>query len=210
MLNFGGMMDRERRKSINRMTIHLAAVKLFSQRKSEDITMDDIASEAHMSKRTIYKYFPSKMSLVSSVFETYMQEEYVVMTNAVKGCKTGRELVLSSSRALYDFTKENLPFMRLLWTLNDEVWGAEIPHEILDKIRTWNEAILDIGSETMVSNDFHGVFASFPPRKINYFISAVNKGIFLQVQKILNQELPASTTDELFEIAVAMYEKCLE
>jgi AcrR family transcriptional regulator len=192
------------------MTIHLAAVKLFSQRQYEDITMDDIASEAHMSKRTVYKYFPSKISLASSVFETYMQEEYIAMSNAVKGCKTGKELVLSSSRALYNFTKENLQFMRLLWILNDKMWGIEIPSEILDKIKTWNEAILDIGSETMVSNDFRGVFAEFPPRKINYFISAVNKGIFIEVQKVMNQGLAPSTTDELFEIATAMYEKCLE
>ena len=116
-------MDRERRKSLNRMTIHLAAVKLFSERQYNEITMDDIASEAHMSKRTVYKYFPSKISLLSGVFESYMQEEYFALSNAVKECTCVKEMVLASSRALYEYTKENLRYMRLLWSINDDVWG---------------------------------------------------------------------------------------
>jgi AcrR family transcriptional regulator len=37
------------------------------------ITMDDIAARLHMSKKTIYKYFPSKEELVSEVMKTHMR-----------------------------------------------------------------------------------------------------------------------------------------
>ena len=66
-------MDRERRKNLNRMSIHLAAVKLFSEKQYEKVTMAEIAAEAHLTKRTVYKYYPSKISLLSSVFEFYTQ-----------------------------------------------------------------------------------------------------------------------------------------
>jgi AcrR family transcriptional regulator len=37
------------------------------------ITMDDIAARLHMSKKTIYKYFPSKEELVKDVMKTHMR-----------------------------------------------------------------------------------------------------------------------------------------
>lgn len=203
-------MDRERSKNINRLTIHLTAVKLFSEKQYSKVTMDDIAREAHLTKRTVYKYFPSKISLLSSVFETYTQAEYLALSSAVKGCESGEEMILASAKALYLYTKENLRFMRLLWSINDDVWGSEIPQEIFERIKSWNDAILNVGAETIGAMKFNGVFAEFPIRKINYFISAVNKGIFLQVQKISNQGYESATTDDLFEIALAMYRRSMQ
>ena len=202
-------MDRERRKNLNRMSIHLAAVKLFSEKQYDKVTMAEIAAEAHLTKRTVYKYYPSKISLLSSVFESYTQEEYIALSGAVKDCKTGEEMVLASAKALYRYTKDNLRFMRLLWSVNDDVWGTEIPREVFERIKSWNDAVLNVGAETMGAMSFEGVFSEFPIRKINYFLSAVNKGIFLQVQKISNQGYEAATTDELFEIALAMYRRCM-
>jgi hypothetical protein len=100
--------------------------------------------------------------------------------------------------------------MRLLWSINDDVWGTEIPQEIFERIKSWNDAILNVGAETIGAMKFNGVFAEFPIRKINYFISAVNKGIFLQVQKISNQGYESATTDDLFEIALAMYRSSMQ
>lgn len=50
-----------------RNAILLAAAKLFLQQGYEPVSMDAIAAEADVSKRTVYSYFDSKTALFSSV-----------------------------------------------------------------------------------------------------------------------------------------------
>jgi len=192
------------------MSIQLAAVKLFSQKQYNDVTMDAIAIEAGLTKRTLYQYFPSKISLMSSVFESYMQEEYIALSGAVSGLESSKEILFAAARALYEFTKENIRFMRLLWGINDEVWGTEIPAEILDRIKSWNDLILSVGAERIAKSGVQGVFTNYSPREVSHFMSAINKGIFLQVQKVSSQGIIGVTTDQLFEMALAVYEKCFQ
>lgn len=203
-------MQQTKRKQINRISIQTAAIKLFSQKQYNSVTMDAIASEAGLTKRTLYQYFPSKLSLMSSIFEAYMQEEYLALAGSVSGLNSSEEVILAAAHTLYDFTKENLRFMRLLWSINDDVWGTEIPPEILDRIKIWNDMLLNIGAEKIASLEVHGIFATYPPREISHFISAINKGIFLQVQKVTGQGTLEVTTDQLFELALVVYGKCLE
>lgn len=203
-------MDLESKKNLTRMTIQVAAVKLFSENQYAEVTMDDIAAEAHLTKRTLYKYHPSKLSLLSSVFESYMQEEYVALSNAVRGCTNYKEAIIAVAVALYDYTKKNLRFMRLIWSINDEMWGKGLPEEILERFKSWNEALLNIRTEAAASICPTGVLAQFPMGRLNQFISAVNKGIFIQAQKMSNLGAMPTSTDELFQIALVMYEKCLD
>jgi AcrR family transcriptional regulator len=48
------------------------AVESFLKEGFYKTTMDEIAAKLHMSKKTIYKYFPSKEELVREVMETHM------------------------------------------------------------------------------------------------------------------------------------------
>ncbi|MBA4300125.1 transcriptional regulator, TetR family [Algoriphagus alkaliphilus] len=46
-----------------------AAYRLFLQKGYRHTTMDDIAQELGMSKKTLYKYYPGKLELLSASFE---------------------------------------------------------------------------------------------------------------------------------------------
>lgn len=46
-----------------------AAYRLFLQKGYRHTTMDDIAQDLGMSKKTLYKYFPGKLELLSASFE---------------------------------------------------------------------------------------------------------------------------------------------
>lgn len=50
-----------------RNAIMIAAAKLFLERGFEPVTMDSIAAEADVSKRTVYSYFESKAELFTSI-----------------------------------------------------------------------------------------------------------------------------------------------
>jgi TetR/AcrR family transcriptional regulator, regulator of mycofactocin system len=51
---------RVKRSELMVQEIEAAALRLFDQRGFRDVTVDEIASEAHISARTFYRYFPNK------------------------------------------------------------------------------------------------------------------------------------------------------
>lgn len=192
-------MKQEQRKLKTRAEILSAALNLFSENPYDSVTMDAVAANAKVTKRTLYKYYPSKIALVSSIFELNMQEEYTLIKNSVARCNTELDLVLSVSKVLFDYTKKHYRYMVWLWAMDSNREG--IPEEILKKVKMWNEMIYSInvkGIDSKHSNRY-SLF------EIAQFVSAVNKGIFLQASKGLNLAESETSVDTLYEIATDMY-----
>jgi AcrR family transcriptional regulator len=51
---------REKRSEMMASELEAVALRLFEERGFGDVTVEEIASEAHISARTFYRYFPSK------------------------------------------------------------------------------------------------------------------------------------------------------
>ena len=74
------MGKRERKKAQTRTTLVDVAVRLFTERGYDNVTMAQVASEAQVSRRTAFRYFASKDDLVMTypaqwlaVFEESLQ-----------------------------------------------------------------------------------------------------------------------------------------
>ena len=61
-------------KEVTRSRIEDATIKLFATHSYHSISMDEIASKACISKRTLYKYYPSKAQLFISIFEQNLRQ----------------------------------------------------------------------------------------------------------------------------------------
>ena len=55
---------RERKRADTHARVHSAAMELFSRKGFEATTLDDIASAAGVSRRSLFHYFASKEDIV--------------------------------------------------------------------------------------------------------------------------------------------------
>ena len=65
---------RERKRKRTHEAIQDAATKLFLESGFQDVSVDEIAAAAEVSKRTLFKYFPSKEDLVIGAFADHVDE----------------------------------------------------------------------------------------------------------------------------------------
>jgi AcrR family transcriptional regulator len=65
---------RERKKVKNRELIADAARRLFLERGFENVTVADVASEAEVSEKTVFNYFPTKEDLFYARMETFEED----------------------------------------------------------------------------------------------------------------------------------------
>jgi mycofactocin system transcriptional regulator len=73
MLDQGDAPARGRPPSITAERIAHVALELFAVRGFEETTVDDIAAELAVSRRTIFRYFPSKNDMVWGDFELVLE-----------------------------------------------------------------------------------------------------------------------------------------
>lgn len=76
---------RERKKRHTRAAISDAAIRLFLAGGFDAVSVVDIATAAEVSKRTLFKYFPSKEDLVVHRFADHADEAARVVRGRVRG-----------------------------------------------------------------------------------------------------------------------------
>lgn len=79
--------------------IHRVARILFESEGYERVTMEQVASQAKVSKRTLYKYFPVKEALLESVLEAQLAEDLAQRTPYMEQAsfRTGVGVLLQAS-----------------------------------------------------------------------------------------------------------------
>jgi AcrR family transcriptional regulator len=80
---------RERKKSQTRQAIAEAAEDLFRAQGFDQVTVDEVAQAAQVSKKTVFNYFPTKEDLVFA--RTDDREHALLM--AVEACRGGATIV---------------------------------------------------------------------------------------------------------------------
>ncbi|MCP4003698.1 MAG: TetR/AcrR family transcriptional regulator [bacterium] len=56
-----------------------AAVRCFAESGYERTTMDDVARSSKLSKGSLYRFFPSKVDLLSALFELFEQRTFAIL-----------------------------------------------------------------------------------------------------------------------------------
>jgi AcrR family transcriptional regulator len=106
-----------------------ACTELIAQRGLKSFTVDELAAQAGISKRTLYRYFPSKEAVIQAVLNRFMEETAQHIDNVLAKEKnpvnimhsviqylTGKARFLNNSQVLSDF-RQYYPY---LWQQIDD------------------------------------------------------------------------------------------
>ncbi|MCU0446480.1 MAG: TetR/AcrR family transcriptional regulator [Microscillaceae bacterium] len=89
-------MESKEKEEVSEKILQVAE-DLFSKYGIRSVSMDDIARELGMSKKTIYQYFKDKNEMVVKITEGYMHEDEACMIEIEQASSNAVEAVLKMS-----------------------------------------------------------------------------------------------------------------
>jgi AcrR family transcriptional regulator len=121
------------------------ARKVFAQRGYHTVTMDDVATEAGITKPILYDHFPSKRDLYRGLLEADLATLQRKIEAALESSPGNRERIRASFQAYFDFVDEEGEGFRLLMK---EAVGAE--EEFRDLVGRFRDDVLAAVTEVMI------------------------------------------------------------
>lgn len=117
---------REQRKQDVRDAIVAAAMKLLTERRFDDVTIDDIAATAGISRRSYFRYFPTKEAAVFPRHDARVaQFRETLKTEASNGGFPALRKALLQLATDYGAHKEEFAFQQRLVSTVPDVAGYE-------------------------------------------------------------------------------------
>jgi AcrR family transcriptional regulator len=130
-----------------------AATDLFGRKGWPATTTDEIAARAGVTKRTLYKYFPSKQALLYEVGQSFVEANRtrVAELSAVEGSPTERmrAFVLGYVQVALSSQARFAVFLEEVKHLDDEQWTY-----FLDRGAEWITLVRRIVEDGKASGDF--------------------------------------------------------
>lgn len=177
-------MAKRKTKEEMKQAIINAAMNLLDEKSYQRVTMDEIADKAGISKRTLYKYFPSKSNLFVTEFKNYFAE---FRNNIVKNDTDSTEPGVKMQyfmKSVFDFTKHRPAYYKLLLMYQADFFDNDLSvgetkelHEYILNITTANRQFF----EDYWKDDVHtGYFSSKSNSFLFQMLIAMNKLIFIE------------------------------
>ena len=144
------LSKREQNKVDCQTTILKVSRRLFTRLGYRETRMEDIARKAHISKATLYNYFPNKESMLIGTANEIMKELQLCDAKLVREHTSAHDRFVSAYRILVYGSLQYPDLVRLI-VFYHSLEGHELYHSLtpaLDLFRTIFGAIYDESAET--------------------------------------------------------------
>jgi AcrR family transcriptional regulator len=137
---------RERRKALTAAELEAAAYRLFGERGFDAVTVDDIAAEADVSRRTFFRYFASKedVLLADHFVQLARLREAIATRPADEPIVTALRNALMSMTSDFDQRKEIVILRGRLMRDTPSLQARSLVHQKL-----WEEAMQEMVAERL-------------------------------------------------------------
>jgi AcrR family transcriptional regulator len=175
---------RGTRKLAYRNKILRSAEDIFLEKGFRLTSTDEIAARAGVTKRTLYKYFPSKLALYVGMYDDYLYALHREISKIAGLTLPSDQLLFRYFNVFFKFTKKNERFMRLFYWVSDaHEFNGNIPEELRNKVNAHTNEIEKIVEDHMTRVFKDGKLITIQPRHLIHVIKAINKGIFIHANK---------------------------
>jgi len=188
------------RKETLKATILKNAEDLFLEKRYGAIGINEIAARSGITKRTLYKYFPSKLALYICMFDEYLKKLSEDMAAAASTDSGSAQLVTTLWDILHEFTRKNEKFMRLFWTLDSDEFAGEIPEELIRRVNEHAGYTFKLAVSANDRARKEGKMIDVDPLLLAHLMSAINKGIFIHVNKERKFNVASLDADDLNDL----------
>ena len=137
---------RERKKERTRREFQQIALELFEERGFEDVTVDDIAERAEISRSTFFRYFPTKEDVLIGQTDEHLAElrdEFVRRPADEPVLRSLRHAVGALAES-YERGRRELTAIRRIAEAHPSVLARGLEHQA-----TWEEAFAELLAERM-------------------------------------------------------------
>lgn len=197
-------------KGVTKAIIEQAAISLFSKKGYKNTSMNEVAARSNLTKRTVYKYFPSKLNLLFSIFEYYLKELHDEQTILVNKELPIDIFIRESIKSIFQFSMKNLSFMKLFWALDLNEFEGELSDDLKEHIRLWNSGIANQAADYINKKCLTGRLVKYTAEEVVEMISATNKGMVLQLSKDENFSIGTIQRDRILDAFLTFFELALQ
>ncbi|MFF0094980.1 mycofactocin system transcriptional regulator [Streptomyces canus] len=141
-----GERPRGRPRGTSARALDLIALRLFSERGFDRVTVDDIAAEAGVTRRTFFRYFESKAAVLWHGWDTEvarLQRALVRIDDEVPLMRAVRQAVVDANRTRGGDPAELRTRMTLL-TASEALMASAAPH-----YEAWGRAISEYAARRL-------------------------------------------------------------
>ena len=133
-----------------------AAIRVFAKRGYRGASLKEVASEAGVSKPTLYNYFESKASLYLDMLRRLEKRMQDAIQEAVDPKKTAREKVLAALQVQFDFARKNGELIKAAHTAMFLPDGIKEQMNLLPLLQTRFGVMERIVREGIEGGEFEG------------------------------------------------------
>ncbi len=166
-------------RDTRRQQILNAAVELFVERGYENSSVDEIARVAGLSKGSIYWYFKSKLDILFSLTDRYVEESQAEVVRLAAEDKYGTEALYKVHRDL-DAQKQASPEKDKL--LSQLLGLAARYPEIRERMRDYYRGWDDVSTNLIQNAIQNGKFAPVDAKALAQAITALYDGLCMRRQ----------------------------
>ncbi len=197
---------RAREKARRQQEILEAAREVFFDKGIHRATVDDVATQAEVSKGTVYLYFESKESILAHL----LLEGLFILLSELKAAYAPQESLSAEqhlrqlAEAYWQFAQTHPNYFRLLLALDRGRFRQRVPPELYQEILTESIKGLDLAARAIRQGTEEGVFAADDPSlTAGVLWGALNGALTLMANPVRQEMIPAepkAVFDETFEL----------
>jgi AcrR family transcriptional regulator len=198
---------REQRKETIRKAIIKATAEAFFEKGYKKTSLDEITKRAGVTKRTLYKYFPSKVTLYCDMVDHYIQGLNSRLSKTLTLNLSTDKKLLRLVDDLISFSRENEEFMHIFITFDVHQFEGMPPSELVDRVNLLRQTMIKDIAEVVRKGQEQGVVIDHDPELLVHLVLAVCKGIYSHANLETNLLNTDVSLDALFETLFTILNK---